>query len=121
MAIMAMAGNTSLQSATTTVRRLAVDSLPRSRFVRHIRREITVALLMGLVLRAVSERDRPAEIGVMLVALANVGAHGLNWRQTGGCARVFLDIWGIHTGEAAPGEQLLERLGADWRFFYTED
>ncbi|MCU0304965.1 MAG: magnesium transporter [Thermoanaerobaculales bacterium] len=48
-AIMAMAGNTSLQSATTTVRRLAVDSLPRSRFVRHIRREITVALLMGLV------------------------------------------------------------------------
>lgn len=48
-------------------------------------------------------------------------AAGLNWRQTGGCARVFLDIWGIHTGEAVPGEQLLERLGAGWRFFYTED
>jgi len=48
-AIMAMAGNTSLQSATTTVRRLAVDTLPRSRFGQHVRREISVALLMGLV------------------------------------------------------------------------
>jgi magnesium transporter len=48
-AIMAMAGNTSLQSSTTTVRRLALDTLPRSRFVRHILRETTVALLMGLV------------------------------------------------------------------------
>jgi len=48
-AIMAMAGNTSLQSATTTVRRLAVDTLPRSRFARHVRREIAVALLMGLI------------------------------------------------------------------------
>lgn len=45
----------------------------------------------------------------------------LNWRQSGGCAHVFVDIWGIHTGEAVPGEQLLERLGAGWRFFYTED
>ncbi|HSN57257.1 MAG TPA: magnesium transporter [Candidatus Sulfomarinibacteraceae bacterium] len=48
-AIMAMAGNTSLQSSTTTVRRLAVDTLPRSRFGQHVRREISVALLMGLV------------------------------------------------------------------------
>jgi magnesium transporter len=48
-AIMAMAGNTSLQSATTTVRRLALDTLPRGRFLRHVRREISVALLMGLV------------------------------------------------------------------------
>lgn len=50
-----------------------------------------------------------------------VPASGLNWRQAGGCAQLFLDIWGIHTGEAVPGEQLLERLGAGWRFFYTED
>jgi magnesium transporter len=48
-AIMAMAGNTSLQSSTTTVRRLALDTLPRSRFLRHIAREILVALLMGIV------------------------------------------------------------------------
>ncbi len=48
-AIMAMAGNTSLQSSTTTVRRLALDTLPRSRFLRHITREISVALLMGVI------------------------------------------------------------------------
>ena len=48
-AIMAMAGNTSLQSATTTVRRLALDTLPRGRFLRHVAREISVALLMGIV------------------------------------------------------------------------
>jgi len=48
-AIMAMAGNTSLQSATTTVRRLALDTLPRSRFIGHIFREFAVALLMGVV------------------------------------------------------------------------
>lgn len=50
-----------------------------------------------------------------------VPAHGLNWRQAGGYACLFLEIWGIHTGEAVPGEQLLGRLGADWKFFYTED
>ncbi len=48
-AIMAMAGNTSLQSATTTVRRLALDTLPRARFFRHVLRELMVALLMGVV------------------------------------------------------------------------
>lgn len=48
-AIMAMAGNTSLQSATTTVRRLAVDTLPRAQFARHVLRELRVALLMGIV------------------------------------------------------------------------
>ncbi|MDX2435786.1 MAG: magnesium transporter [Acidobacteriota bacterium] len=48
-AIMAMAGNTSLQSSTTTVRRLALDTLPRSRYLRHIVREVGVALLMGLI------------------------------------------------------------------------
>ena len=48
-AIMAMAGNTSLQSSTTTVRRLALDTLPRSRFFRHVVREVMVALLMGAV------------------------------------------------------------------------
>jgi len=48
-AIMAMAGNTSLQSATTTVRRLALDTLPRARFFRHVLRELSVALLMGVV------------------------------------------------------------------------
>ena len=53
-AIMAMAGNTSLQSSTTTVRRLALDTLPRARFLSHILREISVALLMGIVCGAVA-------------------------------------------------------------------
>lgn len=53
-AIMAMAGNTSLQSSTTTVRRLALDTLPRSRFPRHVLREVTVALLMGIICGAVA-------------------------------------------------------------------
>ena len=48
-AIMAMAGNTALQSSTTTVRRLALDTLPRARFPRHVLREVAVALLMGIV------------------------------------------------------------------------
>jgi magnesium transporter len=48
-AIMAMAGNTSLQSATTTVRRLALDTLPRSQYLVHVRREVSVALLMGAI------------------------------------------------------------------------
>ncbi len=53
-AIMAMAGNTSLQSSTTTVRRLALDTLPRNRFLRHVARELMVALLMGVVCGAMA-------------------------------------------------------------------
>jgi magnesium transporter len=53
-AVMAMAGNTSLQSSTTTVRRLALDTLPRSRYLRHVFREILVALLMGIVCGALA-------------------------------------------------------------------
>lgn len=49
----------------------------------------------------------------------------LNWRQSGGYARLFLDIWGIHTAEAVPSDRFLDglaQLGAGpWRFFYTED
>jgi magnesium transporter len=52
--IMAMAGNTSLQSSTTTVRRLALDTLPRVRYLRHIVREVAVALLMGFICGAVA-------------------------------------------------------------------
>lgn len=48
-AIMAMSGNTSLQSSTTTVRRLALDTLPKNRFIRHVSREMSVALMMGVI------------------------------------------------------------------------
>lgn len=50
---------------------------------------------------------------------------GLNWRQAGGHARLFLDIWGIHAAEAVPSDRLLDRLaqasGGPWQFFYIED
>lgn len=49
----------------------------------------------------------------------------LNWRQAGGYAGLFLDIWGIHAAEAVPGDRLLDSLaragGCAWTFFYTED
>lgn len=49
----------------------------------------------------------------------------LNWRQAGGYARVFLDVWGIHPAEAVPDDALLETLAgltdSPWGFFYTED
>lgn len=55
----------------------------------------------------------------------SVGPAGLNWRQSGGHARLFLDIWGIHTAEAVPSDRLLDRLGqtggGPWQFFYIED
>ncbi len=52
-AILAMGGNASLQSSTTTVRRLALDRLPRVRYLRHMLREVLVAFAMGLSCGAV--------------------------------------------------------------------
>lgn len=56
---------------------------------------------------------------------AGIDAARLNWRQAGGYAAQFLDIWGIHTAEAVPGDHLLDRLaclsGCAWGFFYIED
>jgi magnesium transporter len=97
-AIMAMAGNTSLQSATTTVRRLALDTLPRRRFLRHVMREIAVALLMGAVCGAVAAtlaivfRHDPA-IGLALgtaMALAMSAAS-----MFGAAMPLILDLVGI--------------------------
>lgn len=49
----------------------------------------------------------------------------LNWRQAGGHARIYLDIFGIYAGEAVPGDGLLDALGhattGRWSFFYIED
>ena len=47
-AIMAMGGNTSLQSSTTTVRQLALDNLPKGHYPIHVIREVGVALIMGI-------------------------------------------------------------------------
>lgn len=49
----------------------------------------------------------------------------LNWRQAGGYARIFLDVWGIHPAEAVPDDALLGVLAgftdSAWGFFYVED
>ncbi len=103
-AIMAMAGNTSLQSSTTTVRRLATDSLPRNRFVRHVVRELSVALLMGIVcgglaaLLAVLSRHDPA-IGL---ALGLAMAMGMSAASLLGAAMpLVLDLLGVDPAVAS--------------------
>ncbi len=97
-AIMAMAGNTSLQSSTTTVRRLALDTLPRGRFLRHIGREISVALLMGVIcglvaaMLAVTFGNDP----VIGLALGSAMAMGMSAASLLGAAMpLALDMMGI--------------------------
>jgi magnesium transporter len=103
-AIMAMAGNTSLQSATTTVRRLALDTLPRARFVRHVFRELSVALLMGIVcgssaaLLALLFKHDPA-IGL---ALGLAMAMGMSAASLLGAAMpLVLDLLGVDPAVAS--------------------
>jgi len=103
-AIMAMAGNTSLQSATVTVRRLALDTLPRGRFVRHVVREITVALLMGVVCGCVASllallfKHDPA-IGL---ALGLAMAMGMSAASLLGAAMpLILDLSGVDPAVAS--------------------
>jgi magnesium transporter len=103
-AIMAMAGNTSLQSATTTVRRLALDTLPRGRYVRHVIRELSVALLMGVVcgsaasLLAVLFRHDPM-IGL---ALGLAMAMGMSAASLLGAAMpLVLDLSGVDPAVAS--------------------
>lgn len=47
---------------------------------------------------------------------------GLDWRRRGGCARVFVDIHGVHADEAVPADALLTALAAvgngPWTWFY---
>jgi hypothetical protein len=48
--------------------------------------------------------------------------HALDWRQCAGFAQVFVEVWGVHPGEAVPSDELLSALGAisagPWRWFY---
>jgi hypothetical protein len=52
-------------------------------------------------------------------------AHELDWRQSAGFGRSFIEVWGIHNAEAVPAESLLSALqdatGAEWRYFYYHD
>ena len=97
-AIMAMAGNTSLQSSTTTVRRLALDTLPRSRFLRHIAREILVALLMGIVCGALASAlalvfHRDPLIGLALGPAMAIGMSAAS--LLGAAMPMVLDVAGV--------------------------
>lgn len=97
-AIMAMAGNTSLQSSTTTVRRLALDNLPRGRFARHVAREISVALLMGLVCGLVAATLAIAfgNDPIIGLALGSAMAMGMSAASLLGAAMpLALDLAGI--------------------------
>lgn len=46
----------------------------------------------------------------------------LNWRQSAGFARMFIEVWGIFEGEAVPGQTLMTCLrqatATEWDFFY---
>ena len=46
----------------------------------------------------------------------------LNWRQSAGCGRWFIEVWNIHPHEAVPSERLLEVIegvtGVACRYFY---
>ncbi len=102
--IMAMAGNTSLQSSTTTVRRLALDTLPRSRFARHIAREVIVAFVMGIVcgglasLLALAFHRGPA-IGLALGPAMAVGMSAASLLGT--AMPMLLDLAGVDPAVAS--------------------
>ena len=48
----------------------------------------------------------------------------LDWRQSAGFGRFFVEVWGIHPAEAVPGEALLNTLmratGTPWGYFYWQ-
>lgn len=98
-----------------------VTATPQSRYTpdqgprcRHCRNDIPPAAL----------RNAPAAHACPGCGLP-VAPANLNWRQAGGYARLYLDIWGIHTAEAVPSDRLLDGLaqatGGPWQFFYIED
>lgn len=103
-AIMAMAGNTSLQSSTTTVRRLALDTLPRANFSRHILREISVALLMGVICGAAASalamllHNNPL-IGIALGPAMAIGMAAAS--MLGAAMPMLLDIAGVDPAVAS--------------------
>jgi len=51
-------------------------------------------------------------------------AHEWNWRHRLAFGRIWINIWGVHEGEAVPGEELLETLekltGLVWNYAYCQ-
>ncbi|MCG6962203.1 MAG: magnesium transporter [Acidobacteria bacterium] len=103
-AIMAMGGNTSLQSSTTTVRRLALDTLAKSRYLTHVLREVTVALLMGIACGAVESVVALLLHGNPLVGLAVGSAMAVGMSAAsllGGSMPLILDLIGVDPAVAS--------------------
>ena len=103
-AIMAMGGNTSLQSSTTTVRRLALDTLSKSRYLTHVLREVTVALLMGIACGAVESVVALLLHGNPLVGLAVGSAMAVGMSAAsllGGSMPLILDLIGVDPAVAS--------------------
>ncbi len=103
-AIMAMGGNTSLQSSTTTVRRLALDTLPQSRYVLHVMREILTALVMGAACGVVESgvalvlgHDPMVGVAVGLAMAMGMSAASL----LGASMPLILDLFGIDPAVAS--------------------
>ena len=48
----------------------------------------------------------------------------LDWRQSAGFGRFFIELWGIHPAEAVPSDALLNTLtrstAAPWSYFYWQ-
>jgi hypothetical protein len=54
----------------------------------------------------------------------NLSMTTLNWRQSAGTGRLFIEIWGVFPGEAVPSAELisaLESLGCRWDYFYLQE
>lgn len=103
-AIMAMGGNTSLQSSTTTVRRLALDTLPKNRYPIHVVREILTALVMGVACGVVESgvalvlgHDPLVGVAVGLAMAMGMSAASL----LGASMPLILDLFGVDPAVAS--------------------
>jgi hypothetical protein len=55
---------------------------------------------------------------------AKVSLYALQWRQTAGFGRMFMDVYSIHPQEGVPTDPLLALLekasGTPWQYFYSD-
>lgn len=68
------------------------------------------------------------EAGSALIACKKCGneapIEAWQWRHNAGLSNLFIEVWSIHPGEAAPTEGFLQTIetatGSPWSFFYTQ-
>jgi len=103
-AILAMGGNTSLQSSTTTVRQLALDNLPKGRYLIHVLREVAVALVMGVACGVVESAVAFLFHGNPLIGFAVGAAMALGMSAAsllGASMPLILDLLGVDPAVAS--------------------